>query len=69
MSRHWIVLTVGGFLVGGTTILAIWWLYRKIICSNIPWRVTVGRIPIIRRMGGGPKTQSYELVQRDEESL
>lgn len=51
MSRHWLLLTVGGFLIGGTTIFVVWWTYHKMMVAKTPWQITIARkVPLWRRM-------------------
>ena len=39
MARHWVLLTVLGFLTAGVVFVALWWAY--------------GRILLLRRPSGG----------------
>lgn len=34
MNRHWLVLTVAGFIVGFSAIFGIWWIYGRVVLTH-----------------------------------
>ncbi|KAL1304472.1 hypothetical protein AAFC00_003463 [Neodothiora populina] len=71
MSRHWFVLTVAGFAIGGSAIFLVWWLYHKIMLSKTPFTLAVARrLPKGWRRSSLKRTDAYELLRpRDESEL
>jgi membrane-associated PAP2 superfamily phosphatase len=74
MLKHWVMLTVVGFLTAGVVFTISYYLYNRFFVSHRPWAVSVrNRFPLglLRRLSSGNVTskrrQSYELVRRDEE--
>lgn len=72
MGRHWMLLTVCGFLVAGVVGLCMWWIYGRILLMGERRRRGgkmfssvngwVQRIPLFRK----PSSKEYELVDRHE---
>jgi membrane-associated PAP2 superfamily phosphatase len=74
MLKHWVMLTVVGFLTAGVVFAVSYYLYNRFFVSHRPWAMAVRkRFPmgLFRRLSSGNVTskrrQSYELVRRDEE--
>lgn len=74
MLKHWVMLTVIGFLTAGVVFAISYYLYNRFFVSHRPWAMSVrNRFPmgLFRRLSSGNVTskrrQSYELVRRDEE--
>jgi membrane-associated PAP2 superfamily phosphatase len=74
MLKHWVMLTVVGFLTAGVVFAISYYLYNRFFVSHRPWAIAVRkRFPmgLFRRLSSGNVTskrrQSYELVRRDEE--
>lgn len=71
MGRHWMLLTVSGFLVAGVVGLCLWWVYNRFILLGerrrkggatrgaFPWPK---RLPLWRMTGA----KAYELLERHE---
>jgi inositol phosphorylceramide mannosyltransferase catalytic subunit len=71
MAKHWILLTVVGFILGFAIIFGSFWLYRKIVPSakHQKHRSPILRYRILslfRTVTGRPDIKDYELVERHE---
>lgn len=63
MARHWLLLTVTGFIIAGFVFATSFWLYRRFILSPGSPRLHSGRhMPFWRRRLGANK--DYELVEQ-----
>ena len=72
MARNWVLVTLLGFVLGGSVLLFCWWSYRRFIlmpqsaASDIPhWKSASirSRLPFWRRASA---QKEYELVSRHE---
>jgi hypothetical protein len=68
MSRHWMMLTAVGFIVGTFVIAGLWWVYGRLLLSGSPkGQQFRRRLPFWRRFS--PKkedsaAQQYELIRQ-----
>jgi hypothetical protein len=76
MAKHWIMLTVIGFLTAGVVFAVVYYLYNRFFISRRPWPASIRKhLPVrfFQRISSGAgfmatkQRQSYELVRRDEE--
>lgn len=75
MAKHWLMLTVAGFVTAGIVFTVTYYIYNRFFVSHRPWAVSMRKrfpLGLFRRLSSGgnvmPKQrQSYELVRRDEE--
>lgn len=73
MARNWLLLTVIGFVLGGSLIFALWWAYRRFFLHQ-PLRAEAAvpkwKASSIRSRFGFWRRKSaqkeYELVSRHE---
>ncbi|KAF2719566.1 glycosyltransferase family 32 protein [Polychaeton citri CBS 116435] len=73
MARNWVLLTVAGFLVGGTVLFSIWYVYHRLVVDPshhhrdaVPeWKRhdIRQRLPFWRRVSA---QKEYELAARHE---
>lgn len=72
MARNWVLVTLFGFVLGGSVLLFCWWSYRRYIlmpqsaAAEIPhWKSASirSRLPFWRRASA---QKEYELVSRHE---
>ena len=73
MARNWFLLTVFGFVLGGSLIFALWWAYRRFLLHHqqplqpaMPkWKASSirNRFGFWRRKSA---QKEYELVSRHE---
>ena len=72
MGRHWVLLTVSGFLCAGVVGLCLWWIYSRFLIygerrrkgGNPGWGSPswTKRIPLFRTTS----SKAYELLERHE---
>jgi len=69
LARHWILVTILGFVIGFSVLFLGWWVYRRLISgSGGPPKqglalLTGSKLPFWRRAGA---YNDYELVDRHE---
>lgn len=72
MARNWFLLTIFGFVLGGSLIFALWWAYRRFFLrySSAEAAVPSWKASSIRSRFGFWRRKSaqkeYELVSRHE---
>lgn len=72
MARNWVLVTLIGFVLGGSVLCFCWWSYRRYILGSgsatselSSWKTMSlrSRLPFWRRVSA---QKEYELVSRHE---
>jgi inositol phosphorylceramide mannosyltransferase catalytic subunit len=69
MARHWLFLTVLGFMIAGVVFSTMWWLYGRLFMSQGPRGHQSFKRRFFGRKFDSAKDAAYELLNRGEDRL